>query len=351
MLNTYEQATGGQVIVINESCYSGQFLSYLKKNGRIVVSSTLNNIVNYASFGVESFSNILMQELYGNADLFTAFVKSRATIRRKDLTASQEPSLDDNGDGRYDTADGLSLAVKEKLGGDHDMGAPWPEILSVTPGTLSNASVAFSVKTNAHMKRVWASVQPPNYVPDRSGSYQNVVLETFDLTDSNSDLTYEGAYSSFTKTGRYLVTVYAKDQFGNVAVSDPVQIAVGLAGKGGISGVISPVLEGYHVAVSNTGITIQVVETGDVKSIDLNGSFSIDGLPPGAYTLKVQGPHLDTVLVKNIQVNQGETAKLPTIQAPVTSVPVCTPGDATGDGKLRMDDAVYILQKLSGLRQ
>ncbi len=228
MLNTYETETGGQVIVINESCYSGAFMSRVKKPGRIVITSASDHIVNYDNFGTNSFSHHFLRYLFENSTIQQAFAKSVRRLQESNLTFYQTPQLDDNGDGKYDTNDGM-LTASIRLGGDFATGAPWPEILSLEKGTLSGTSVSFTLKTNARMKRVWATVQPPNYVPDLSGNYQNIELEFFNLSDNDEDLTYTGSYDKFTEKGQYILTFYIKDQFGNVAQSAPVRIDVNVS--------------------------------------------------------------------------------------------------------------------------
>ncbi len=223
MLSTYETATGGQVIVINESCYSGEFMSRLKKQGRIVITSASNHIVNYDNFGNSSFTHHFLRYLFENNSLQQAFSKSLRRLQESNLTFYQTPQLDDNGDGKYDTNDGM-LASAIKLGGDFATGSPWPQITALEKTELSGTSATFTLTANAHMKRVWATVQPPDYVPDMSGNYQNIELEFFNLSDPDDNMTYTATYENFAKPGRYILTFYAKDQFGNVAASEPVNI-------------------------------------------------------------------------------------------------------------------------------
>ncbi|CAN2047989.1 hypothetical protein GMMP13_490001 [Candidatus Magnetomoraceae bacterium gMMP-13] len=223
MLNSYEQETGGQVIMINESCYSGQFLQPLKKQGRITITATTDRIVNYSNWGRNSFTQFFFQKLFENNSLHQAFLRARFYLGKSGLTAEQTPQLDDNGNGKFDDADGL-IAANIKLGGDHTMGAPWPEIISVNQSELAENSVSFTLTANAHMKRVWATVQPPDYIPDTSGDYQKIDLEQFNLWDNDKNLNYEGMYDKFNKNGIYMLTFYAKDQFGNVAVSEPMKM-------------------------------------------------------------------------------------------------------------------------------
>jgi hypothetical protein len=287
MLNTYESETNGQVIVINESCYSGAFMSRIKKPGRIIITSASDHIVNYDNYGSDSFTHHFLRYLFENSTIHQAFSKSVRRLQESNLTFYQTPQLDDNGDGKYDDNDGM-LTASLRLGGDFATGAPWPEILSLEKGELTGTSLSFTLSTNARMKRVWATLQPPGYIPDTDGNYQNIELEFFNLSDNDEDLTYTGNYDKFTEKGQYILSFYIKDQFGNVAQSAPVRIDVS----------ISP---------------------GDV-----NGD--------GDVTLS------DAVL--SLKICAGEN---------MGGQNVSTGADVNQDDKIGTEEAVYILRKVSGL--
>jgi len=350
MLDDYEEETGGQVILINESCYSGQFLERLKKAGRIVITATSNKIASYDNQGANSFSHFFLRKLFENDSLQQAFAKALQRLRNYRLTYLQTPQLDDNGDGKHDMADGI-LASTIKLGGDFTVGAPWPEILSVTHSQLAGTQMSFTATANAHMKRVWATVQPPDYVPDTTGDYQLIESESFDLFDDDDNLTYAGTYDNFDQTGGYVLTIHAKDQFGNVAVSDPIEIDVGIEGQNLISGNVRLVLEGYAVSIDNADITATVLETGKSSPIDHMGHFSIRGISPGTYTIKVEGPGLAPLAVSDVSVVSGQSTTLSPIEIQVSTSDGSHPGDATGDGKIGLKDAIFILQTLSRVRE
>ncbi len=286
MFNTYEEATDGQVILVNESCYSGQFLESLKKQGRIIITATKDNIVNYDNNGANSFTHHLLKNLFENKSLQRAFDKGVESLRKQSLTYSQTPQLDDNGDGKYDDTDGITASYI-KLGGDFFMGVPWPEIISVTPGKLIETTASFTVTTNANMKRVWASVQPPGYKPDTSGDYQKIDLEKFDLDDENDDLAYEGAYDGFNQTGAFVITFYAKDQFGNTAISEPLEFtgtgktAPGDISNDGVVNLADAVLALKIITESNESDQITM-------DADIGGNNKI-GLEEAIYVLQVLG--------------------------------------------------------------
>ncbi len=349
MLNIYEQATDGQVILINESCYSGQFLDPLKKQDRIIITSTADKIVNYDNQGTNSFTHFFLQKLFENNSIQQAFAKAVQRLRKSSLTYTQMPQLDDNGDGKSDMADGI-LASAIKLGGDHVVGAPWPEILSTGRSEVIGTSVSFTATTNAHMKRVWATVHPPGYIPDTTGDYQEIDLEKFDFRDDNDDMIYEGVCNSFTHPGNYVITIYAKDQFGNTAVSDSVEIIAGTDGKGSVTGQIELVKGGYTISVNGADITMSLLETGSKAAVDSRGYFSINGVPEGRYTLKAQGTDIEPVTISDVTVLAGQATSIPRVEIPFSCQETGSLGDPNGDGKINMEDVIYYLQVLSGIR-
>ncbi len=349
MLDAYEQATGGQVIVINESCYSGEFLPYLKKPGRVVISAARDNLVNYGSRGAQSFSHYFLRYLYANNSLQQAFAKAGADIKEGANTSGQSPQLDDNADGLFDISDGRA-ASNIKLGGDYVFGDAWPGFQSVENGGLISASMVFTGTTTAHMQRVWATVQAPDYVPDTSGGFGLVDLPYFNLEDAEGNLAYKGQYDDFTQTGVYKVTLYAKDYSGNVEHSDPVLIPVGLGGTGTVQGAVNLAMGNYEVNKGNADITVLLAGTQLQTTVDSSGQFTIYGVTPGAHTLEISGPQFDTVTISDLEVAADQTLDVPVQQLTLNSGAGALSGDFNGDGKRGLPDAVYILQETAGQR-
>ena len=284
MTDTYESlADNSRVIVVNESCYSGQFLSPLKKPERIVITASDSKTVNYSNLGANSFTNLFLQMLFENNTLLTGFGKAADYLTRDRLTENQHPQLDDNGDGKYDQYDGM-LAASMKLGSDFAMGAPWPRIFSAERKDISENQIAFAVSVNAHMKRVWATVQPPGYVPDMSGDYQYIDLETFDFSDSDDNMVYDGTYADFSRNGTYIVRFYARDQFGNTAVAEAMEIMIGTAEPGDVNGDGS-------VNLADAVLALKICADIPVSGTEINtdaavGSNSVIGIQEAVYVLR-----------------------------------------------------------------
>jgi hypothetical protein len=108
----------------------------------------------------------------------------------------------------------------------------------------------------------------------------------------------------------YIVTLYARDQFGNVAVSDTVDVNVEMEGNGAVSGSVNLQMDEYQVSVGGEAIMAEVVETDASARIDAMGCFSITGIPEGAYTLRISGPLFSYVTIPSIKVNAGQISTL-----------------------------------------
>jgi hypothetical protein len=65
----------------------------------------------------------------------------------------------------------------------------------------------------------------------------------------------------------------------------------------------------------------------------------------------ISGPLFSAVTVPNVTVTAGQTATLSTPVVVKIAGATTTPGDATGDNKLGLGDAIFILQTLSGQRK
>jgi ligand-binding sensor domain-containing protein len=346
MLEIYEEKTGGNVVVMIESCYSGQFLKYLAKEGRIIITSSDDTIVNYDSNGANSFTHYFLEGLYKNKTINQSFAFAIHELRRSDLTMDQKPQLDDNGDGHSDNLDGL-ITSNMHLGGDFVTGSPWPEIITITHSQTTEKSVSFSVSTNFKMKAVWSSVQPPDYIPNND-PYQDVSLEKFRLYDNENDMIYQGDYSGLVKTGNYIFTFYAKDSFNNVSVSDPVNILSGTTNLGRISGKIVYAIGDIETHIGISQAMVYVSDNSQPIKLDSNGVFS-NYLPEGTYTITIQVPNFDSIIIPNIHVIQGEKSDLSTIKIPLTQCNGINLIDMNDDQTINLKDAIRILQVLSGV--
>ena len=355
LINTYEEKTSNQVIIINESCYSGEFIEYLKKSGRMVISATDNMIVNYCINGTNSFSDFFLRELYDNKTIGDAFANAVDLIKNHKFTYNQVPKFDDNGDGIYDHKDGV-IAYNKRLGGDFVIGAPWPEILTIKYDQISEHAFSFSVTTNIKMKHVWVTVQSPDYKPSFEDNYQHIELEQFHLIDEDDDMLYNGRYYQFNKPGTYILTFYVKDRFNNVDVSLPLEIYIAEKGRGSIESKIDFVMDGFDISLNssnnNTNLTVCVLETKQKTLVNNDGTFELHGINEGNYTIQLlTSNNWPIYQMENIQVNSRKRTQLPILKVPFTelqkSMFQCLNNN---DGKIGLDDVIKTLQMLSGAK-
>ncbi|MCK4390155.1 MAG: DUF4465 domain-containing protein [Desulfobacterales bacterium] len=117
---------------------------------------------------------------------------------------------------------------------------------------------------------------------------------------------------------------------------------------GSISGVVTTDIVG-HVTPVEGGI-INLAGTGLVTTTNASGEYSFNNVPEGTYELQIEATYFEPMIVSNVNVTSGVPTSVSEIQLSLPTPPQILPGDATGDGKLGLDDVIYILQVLSGVR-
>jgi hypothetical protein len=93
------------------------------------------------------------------------------------------------------------------------------------------------------------------------------------------------------------------------------------------------------------GALITIAETGQVAVTDSSGNFEIPDVPAGTYSIIIEKPGFTTITLDNVVVQDGATIE-PNI-GPMAGL-TCTPGDSNGDGILGIEDAIRVLQTVSG---
>jgi hypothetical protein len=115
---------------------------------------------------------------------------------------------------------------------------------------------------------------------------------------------------------------------------------------GSISGQIVTDVTGQSAPV--VGATVTIVELGQTTTSGSDGSFLFTGVLVGTYTLKVEKNNFQTLTYNNIQVSDGQTTAAP--QSLMDLLPRPIPGDSNQNGTIGLEDAIFILQVLSGAR-
>ena len=115
---------------------------------------------------------------------------------------------------------------------------------------------------------------------------------------------------------------------------------------GNITGQVSVDVAGYdELGVKNATVSLQGTDFSVTTEDD--GTFTLVNVPFGDYQLVVSAPGMDTV-IQNVSLT-GQTLGV-TVPPMVVTQSDCIQGDANGDGQVGLDDAIYILQVLTGTR-
>ena len=202
MLNDYQTATGSQVVLVIEACYSGSLMPALAAPNRAIITSAKFDEVALPIDG-QTFLSFLIKKLE-TTNFKDAFKMAQSEQNRLigKLGKTQSPQLDDNGDGEYDPKDGQwlqhvqingdvgnlqttdSRAVAQDSKGHTQVTyakkAAFDFSLAVetlTPTTTVNADQVLTFKTKVVSAKddaqlVWAVVRPPrmNQVIDTNGT-------------------------------------------------------------------------------------------------------------------------------------------------------------------------------------
>jgi parallel beta-helix repeat protein len=214
-LNILEDSTGCQVNVIIESCKSGSFIAAppeISKPGRVIVTSAASHQSAHAYSDGQGayFSNHFLSLLGDNADLWTSYSQTRASLERTRL--GQTPWLDDNGDAISNEQDG-AIARQRGLISPTLEAIPWIASVSA-PVQIDgySAAITATVYEDKPGALVWAEIIAPSYpIPDHEDEMVYIDVPRLLLSDGNGDGTYEGTYGGFTEIGEYRVIVYARD--------------------------------------------------------------------------------------------------------------------------------------------
>lgn len=232
-----QQHPGLKVNVIVEACLSGSFIDLPKKvsgPGRVVIASTANRSNAYASTAGAYFSDQFLDALDRNSSLYAAFQAAHWGARVASAE-NQIPWLDDNGNGTpNETADGLEAQRRGFAFSGTLANTQWPPYIAeaITPAVIHDGAGTLRARVVDNpqdgVRRVWAVIYPPSYVPSLPGS--GLVQETLDsinFTDRGTGW-FEATYRSFDERGAYRIVIYAED--GEGLEARPVAIAVTAGG-------------------------------------------------------------------------------------------------------------------------
>jgi len=232
-LNQLEAVRPGlKVNIFIEACLSGSFItqpSSISKAGRVIVTSSDDSNNAQASFVTGAwFSDNFLLGLDRNQSIYDAF--SGAKFATDAVWRTQRPTLDDNGDSRYDSSDG---AQAQKRGFDlagtlaDDNWPPYISFPATQPGANARSRViTANVQDDKNsIAQVFAAVYPPSYVaPAVSEDLVNEVDIAKAVLEPIGDNLYSGIYPDFSELGLYRIVIFAKD--GLNAQARPVTLLV-----------------------------------------------------------------------------------------------------------------------------
>ncbi|CAN5778724.1 hypothetical protein BH10CHL1_BH10CHL1_23610 [soil metagenome] len=227
---------GLKINIMIEACYSGSFVSLpnsLSKAGRLVVTSTSDSKLAWASATGAHFSDYLIEALGRKSSLYTSFQRAQGAAQT--YHPDQVAWLDGNGNGVPNEADDYAVAAQRGFDAVGTLGEVWPPFITKTAGPVSitggQGLVSAQVSDDKIVKFVWAAIYPPNYIPPSNSDA--LVRDEDDLTvakiklDLRSDGTYSSLYTGFNLAGIYRVVFYAEDDDGLEA--QPVTLVVNLS--------------------------------------------------------------------------------------------------------------------------
>lgn len=216
--------------VIYEACESGSFISggeSISKPGRVVIASTDDENLAWASDDGAIFSDHLLDSLSRGESLYTSFENAR--IAAQIAHPNQQPWIDGDGDGNG--TDDASQTVAAQRGFAFAGTFPdevWPpfiaEVQQVTPDEEGRAVLRAQVRDDVDVDRVWAVIYPPTYqAPTESEELVQEALPTSVLLDQGNDW-YGARFDGFREQGLYRVVFYADDN--QDANARPVSVTV-----------------------------------------------------------------------------------------------------------------------------
>ncbi|MEZ4658291.1 MAG: C13 family peptidase [Caldilineaceae bacterium] len=219
--------------VIYEACESGSFISgdgSISKPGRVVIASTDDVNLAWASDDGAIFSDHFLNSLRRGESLYTSF--RSAQIAAQIAHPQQQPWIDGDGDGVG--TDDASQTVAAQRGFAFAGTFPdeiWPpfiaEVQQIEPDEQGRGVLRAQVRDDVNVDSVWAVIYPPSYrAPAESEELVQEALPTAVLLDQGNDW-YGARFDGFSEKGTYRVVFYADDNQGVHARPLSVEVQLG----------------------------------------------------------------------------------------------------------------------------
>ncbi|MFK7958568.1 MAG: C13 family peptidase [Lysobacterales bacterium] len=227
-LDAVESSISGKLVVLYEGSQSGAFLPELSTSSTdrrlLLASAAASQSASFELGGVLSFSQFFWNRVLNGDTVLDAFESARDGISFS--TGSQTPQLDDNSNGEGNDAEDGFLAATYSIGTGvvQDANGPTLDTFSadeVLSGGGSQATVSVdNVLSTGVVQQVFGIVSTPR-PQQRTESF---VFSPVSV-DGNGNGSYEGTFDGFGPVaGTYVVSIYARDDRGNIAFQDNVRV-------------------------------------------------------------------------------------------------------------------------------
>jgi sugar lactone lactonase YvrE len=219
-LDQVDPTIAGPIIVVYEACQSGSFLDVLSGPNRIIITSTqANESAYFLSTGTISFSSFFWTYVFNGSSVRESFDAAVAAVGQSIIL--QNPQISDPNN----LAPTTYIGTGTKLEGD----APVIGAVSqaqVISGTATAELVADPVTDTDGVQRVWAVIQPPDFVPPLTDNPVQS-LPSLELVPAAQDSPHwSGVYDGFTSEGTYTIAIYAMDRQTNTSSPKITSVSV-----------------------------------------------------------------------------------------------------------------------------
>ena len=222
-LNDLQNSIPGKVVVVYDACRAASFLpSLIPPSGKeriVIAGSGRDESVYFLTHGGVSFSQYFWNRIWGGATVADAFKTGRDAFRLMSCKP-QTPYMDDsgNGIGNEKGIDG-TLAAATVLGAGIMPGDFSPTITTAEVLVIGKTSSVIRAAGAGSIDKVWAEVDicASAIMPDIPITE---LTEKKDLVYNPISKLYEGTYNNFSEKCR--IVVYAADPKGNI--SPPISV-------------------------------------------------------------------------------------------------------------------------------
>lgn len=149
-------------------------------------------------------------------------------------------------------------------------------------------------------------------------------------------------------SGIHTLFVRFREQSGGWSAPVGKQFTILTCQTGTITGDVGTLAPGYKVGIQGATITLYGASQ-TTATIDTSGHFVLTGVSDGTYKVIISATHHQPVEIPNVKVVSGTATSIGD-QVLTTLDSACVAGDTDGSGRLGLEDAIYILQTISGSR-